>query len=154
MIFARGLGVPQFTDHPTASAYLRRIASEPENRLLMRRVVAPTVAAAASDEDVIRELAWRLVRGELHVVVMTQPGARTGTAGTATASGASSTTSTAAAEEAKDEAPPQTTGDTAPIREQEPDPEEASVLPEDCDEKAQAETMEAASEAGTPLCEV
>jgi hypothetical protein len=166
MIFARGLGVPQFTDHTTAVAYLRRLAAEPENRLLMRRMM-PNAPAMASDDDIIRELAWRLVRGDIHVLAMTEPptavGRQTGSSsssGAAATSSSSSSGSSATAEEsgaseeekAADE--PQTTGETAPMREQEPDPEEASVMPEDCDEKAQAETLAAASEAGTPLCEV
>jgi len=163
MIFARGLGVPQFTDHPTAVAYLRRLAAQPENRLLMRRMM-PNSPANASDDDILRELAWRLVRGDMHVLVMTQPGTGVGrqAGSSSSSSSASSSSSSAVAEETSaaaatestttDEA--KTTGDTAPMREQEPAAEDASVLPEECDEKAQAETLAAASEAGTPLCEV
>jgi hypothetical protein len=150
MIIARGLGVPQFTDHASAVAYLKRLAAEPENRLLMRRTVAANSSrpGTASDDDVVHELGWRLVRGELQVLVLAHP-ISTLNPGTAGSSSSSSASDTAAAP-----ASTATVGETAPAREQEADPEDASVLPEECDAAAQADTLAAAAETGAPLCEV
>ena len=150
MIIARGLGVPQFTDHPSAVAYLRRLAAQPEHLVLMRRTIAAdrALGGTLTDDDVLRELAWRLVRGDLAVIVPAQQmrPLNPGTASSSSSSSASADTSPAAPSTS-------TVADTAPAREQEADSEDASVLPEDCDEAAQAETLAAASESGVPLCE-
>jgi len=165
VIISRGLGAPQFNNHVAAVAYLRRLAQDPQDRLAMRRAVAgDRPIPGLSDDDVLRMLAWRLVRGEIQVLG-DEPGGggafwSPSAAGTSGGAGSSAAASEPGAVTVGSDPPPAaaaapaTTGATAPMREQEAAAEDAAVLPEECDEAAQAETLAAASEAGTPFCEV
>jgi hypothetical protein len=139
-----------------AVAYFRRLLRDPANRTALRRALADESSGGAfrmDDEEVLKELARRVVYGDLRIVVRSAfPSGHN--AGSPEA--AQSTTPLQDQQAAQAESPaasPSSSASTAPVSAA-PAAEEADPIVAAVDPAAQAQTLQAASESGAPLCEL
>jgi hypothetical protein len=141
----------EFHSEDLAAAFFRRLLREPANRIAMRRALAEELGAGdltrRSDEEVVRWLARKAVFGDLRILAREspeRPTTRTASDGAAEATPRQAEQA-ARAEQSAAPAPPPPSPAAA---EEETDPLLAGTDP-----VAQAATLKAAAESGTPLCD-
>jgi hypothetical protein len=133
-----------------AVAYFRRLLRDPANRTALRRALADETSGSAfrmDDEDVLKELARRVVYGDLRILVRNAfPSGHNA----ASPEAAQSTTPLQDQQAAREQSPAASAAPPAAASEQ----EETDPLVTAVDPAAQAQTLQAASESGAPLCEL
>jgi hypothetical protein len=143
----------EFYSPELAMAFLRRLLREPGNRAALRNALSgdstPSGLFALDDEAVLRELARRVVHGDLKIVARrplapghnaTPPGESQGSTPRQDEQAAKQEQAAAAAVEDA-------------LAEDEPAEEAADPLLEGTDTEAQAAALQDAASTGTPLCE-
>lgn len=137
-----------------AVAYFRRLLRDPAHRTALRRALADEMSAGTfrmDDEQVLKELARRVVYGDLRILVRNPfPSGHNATPPEAS----QSTTPLEDQQAAQEQSPaasaaPASAAQPAAAGEEEADPLVAAVDP-----VAQAQTLQAAAETGAPLCEL
>lgn len=136
-----------------AVAYFRRLLRDPPNRTALRRALADETSAGTfrmDDEDLLKELARRVVYGDLRILVRNAfPSGHN-----ASPPEAAQSTTPLQDEQAAREESPAASAAPASAAQQAGDPEETDPLVAAVDPVAQAQALQAASESGAPVCEL
>lgn len=137
-----------------AVAYFRRLLRDPANRTALRRALADEMPGGffrMDDEEVLKELARRVVYGDLRILVRNVfPSGHNATPPEASQATTPLQDEQAAREQsAASSAAPASASQQAASSEEETDPIVAAVDP-----AAQAQALQAAAESGAPLCEL
>ena len=134
-----------------AVAYFRRLLRDPANRTALRRALADETSGSAfrmDDEEVLKELARRVVYGDLRVLVRN---AFPSGGNAAPPDASQSTTPLQDEQAAREESPAAAPASAAQAA---AEPEETDPLVAAVDPAAQAQSLQAAADSGAPLCEL
>ena len=146
----------EFYNEDLVVAFLRRYLREGANRAEMRRAVGELRSSDLSrldDETLLRELARRVVSRDLKIIRRRRVEWVTPEAEPSQGAAAMTPRQAEAAAKAEKPAPPPP-APAAPVPASEPPSAESPpTLPEDVDPAAQAAVLQAASAAGTAMCE-